>query len=139
MTETPRDTNLGEEKRDIPFGERIKATRLSQHRSLTEVARSADISKAYLSQLENGGSTNPSFAIATSLAEALGLPVEEIESTQLLPNTTKPALSVDTEVGHSSGTTIEFKQVRDGQVVTRSTFRLNPGDRITIDLKMPKK
>jgi transcriptional regulator with XRE-family HTH domain len=44
--------------------------------SLSEVARRAQISKAYLSQLEHGESKQPSYEVLDRLATALGASVE---------------------------------------------------------------
>ena len=58
--------------RDIGgLGRRLKDLREGQELSLSEVARRAHISKAYLSQLERGESTQPSYDILVRLATAL--------------------------------------------------------------------
>lgn len=60
------------------FGDRLRTLRQKQGLSLSEVARRAQISKAYLSQLEHGGSTQPSYSIVTRLATALATSIGDL-------------------------------------------------------------
>jgi transcriptional regulator with XRE-family HTH domain len=62
----------------IGLGERLRHLREKEGISLSEVARRAQVSKAYVSQLERGGSTEPSYSVVTRLATALGTTVEEL-------------------------------------------------------------
>jgi transcriptional regulator with XRE-family HTH domain len=57
---------------------RLRRLREEQDLSLSEVARRAQVSKAYVSQLERGGSTDPSYSVVTRLATALGSTVEHL-------------------------------------------------------------
>jgi len=63
---------------DMELGERIRARREQEQLSLSEVARRARISKAYLSQLEHGASTQPSYDVVARLATALGSTVSDL-------------------------------------------------------------
>jgi transcriptional regulator with XRE-family HTH domain len=54
------------------LADRLRDLRVRQELSLSEVARRARISKAYLSQLERGESTQPSYDVLVRLATALG-------------------------------------------------------------------
>ena len=56
----------------------LRTIRESQRLSLTEVATRAQVSKAYLSQLEHGASKQPSFEVLSRLATALGASVEDL-------------------------------------------------------------
>src|SRR5207249_6665764 len=69
----------------FPYGERMvelaqRLTRLRERQelSLSEVARRAQISKAYLSQLEHGESKQPSYEVLDRLATALAASVEDL-------------------------------------------------------------
>jgi transcriptional regulator with XRE-family HTH domain len=54
------------------LADRLNGLRVREALSLSEVARRARISKAYLSQLERGESTQPSYDVLLRLATALG-------------------------------------------------------------------
>jgi transcriptional regulator with XRE-family HTH domain len=60
------------------LAERLARLREKQGISLSEVARRAQISKAYLSQLERGESKQPSYEVLGRLATALGSSAEEL-------------------------------------------------------------
>lgn len=62
----------------MDLGERIRSRREQEQLSLSEVARRARISKAYLSQLEHGESTQPSYDVLARLATALGSTVSDL-------------------------------------------------------------
>ena len=53
------------------LGSRLKNLREQESLSLSEIARRAHISKAYLSQLERGESSQPSYEVLMRLATAL--------------------------------------------------------------------
>jgi len=58
---------------DHAIGVRLRELRTEQGLSLSEVARRASVSKAYLSQLERGESSQPSYEVVNRLAVALGV------------------------------------------------------------------
>lgn len=60
------------------LGRRLRAARERQDLSLSEVARRAGISKAYLSQLENGESSHPSYDVMGRLAAALATSIPDL-------------------------------------------------------------
>jgi len=62
----------------MDLSERIRTRREQERLSLSEVARRARISKAYLSQLEHGESTQPSYDVVARLATALGSTVSDL-------------------------------------------------------------
>jgi len=62
----------------MALANRIREMRAQEGLSLSEVARRARISKAYLSQLEHGASTQPSYDVIARLATALGTTVSEL-------------------------------------------------------------
>ena len=66
----------------------------SQQLSLTEIASRAQISKAYLSQLEHGASKQPSFEVLSRLATALGASVEDLTGRTTVWDPTELATSV---------------------------------------------
>ena len=63
---------------EASLGARLRTSRKAQALSLTEVAARAEISKAYLSQLERGSSTTPSYDVLRRLATALGTSVADL-------------------------------------------------------------
>jgi len=60
------------------LGKRLRRLREAEGISLSEVARRAKVSKAYVSQLERGGSSDPSYSVIARLATALGTTVEHL-------------------------------------------------------------
>lgn len=60
------------------LGTRLRDLRDKQGLSLSEVARRAKVSKAYVSQLERGGSKDPSYSVVIRLATALGTTPENL-------------------------------------------------------------
>lgn len=60
------------------LGSRLRSIREEQGLSMSEVARRAGISKAYLSQLENGDSQHPSYEVLGRLATALAKTVPDL-------------------------------------------------------------
>ena len=60
------------------LAQRLVRLRENQGLSLSEVARRAQISKAYLSQLEHGDSKQPSYEVLDRLATALAANVEDL-------------------------------------------------------------
>ena len=62
----------------MELAERLAQLRHEQGLSLSEVARRAQVSKAYLSQLEHGDSKQPSFEVVARVATALGVSVSKL-------------------------------------------------------------
>ncbi|MGA3600782.1 helix-turn-helix domain-containing protein [Lysinibacillus agricola] len=60
------------------FGETIQAARKAKDLSIRELARRSGISHPYLSQLENGKTTNPSYEIIGKIAKGLGVNIVEL-------------------------------------------------------------
>lgn len=60
------------------FSHNLKLFRESRGLSLSELARRTDISKGYLSHLENGDSANPSADHVYRLARALGTTMQAL-------------------------------------------------------------
>ncbi len=61
-----------------PLGQRVRALRLGQKLSLSEVARLSGVSKGYLSQVERSPTARPSAATLFAIARALGTTVAEL-------------------------------------------------------------
>jgi transcriptional regulator with XRE-family HTH domain len=56
----------------------IKAKRKAKGITRSDLARAADVTPAYVTQLETGVRKNPSLEILKRLARALGVPVTEL-------------------------------------------------------------
>lgn len=56
----------------------IKRWRVEKNLKQSELAEQAQITQAYLSGLETGRKQNPSLAVLTRIAKALGKPVAEL-------------------------------------------------------------
>lgn len=66
----------------MDLGERIKMLRSAKGWSSGQLAEEADVSRAYLWQLETGGKDNPSFDVLEKLANALGVSVSEFSDSR---------------------------------------------------------
>ena len=62
----------------VSVGQQVRQRRESQGLSLSELARLADVSKGYLSEIENKAATRPSAATLHSIADVLGATVAEL-------------------------------------------------------------
>ncbi len=62
----------------LPLGERIRALRLEQDLSISELSRLAGVSKGYLSQVERSPGARPSAATLYAVARALGASVADL-------------------------------------------------------------
>ncbi len=112
------------------LGEKIKAARIEQHFSLSQLARAAGLTKGFLSQVESGRS-NPSLASLVKIAKALG-----VSSTVLLAegdtqanDSTVPFPSVPTIVGarRSATTDPPIQVVHASDEGTHLVVELTPG------------
>jgi transcriptional regulator with XRE-family HTH domain len=66
-----------------PFGARVRERRIQEGLNQGELARKADISRNYLSQIERGEATNLSWQLVERLTTILGLKEERSEDAQL--------------------------------------------------------
>lgn len=64
----------------MQLGGYVRLMRKELGLSVTELAKCANLSQSYLSQIECGDRRSPSLESLKSLAEALGIPVERLES-----------------------------------------------------------
>jgi XRE family transcriptional regulator of biofilm formation len=60
------------------IGERIHLSRVEQGLSISELAKKADVAKSYLSNVERSIKTNPSVQFVEKVAQALGVPVDQL-------------------------------------------------------------
>jgi len=78
----PANTRLGDD--GLALADQIRRRRQEQGLSLAELARRAEVSRAYLHQLENGtAESNPSAKMLYRIAFALGTSVGELMEKQL--------------------------------------------------------
>lgn len=62
----------------IPFGEHLRNVRKEKGLSIRELARRSGVSNAYISQLENDKTKNPTYEIIGKLAKGLGIATTEL-------------------------------------------------------------
>jgi transcriptional regulator with XRE-family HTH domain len=91
------------------FGRYLKAQRQFSDLSLRELGRMTNLSNAYLSQLERG-LHEPSLRVLRALADALGIPLE-----QLLTNTGLAAEGATTEPRATEGAILADPALSDAQ------------------------
>lgn len=76
----------------MTLGERIRQRRDEKGITAIELARQAEISKGYLSELESGRAARPSGTILFRIASALGTTVADLLGEEIRPvNTATPA------------------------------------------------
>jgi transcriptional regulator with XRE-family HTH domain len=56
----------------------IKAKRKAKRMKRSDLARAAEVTPAYITQLETGERKNPSLEVLRRIAKALGVPVTEL-------------------------------------------------------------
>lgn len=79
----------------MSLGDRIKLRREEMRLAANELARRAEISKGYLSEIESGGAPRPSGAVLFRIADALGTSIADLLDKEITPVTGEisPALS----------------------------------------------
>jgi transcriptional regulator with XRE-family HTH domain len=107
------------------LGARLRVVRLRSGMSLREVARQLGVSPSFISQMENGKS-QPSVATLYSIAQLLGVSIDELFSSQELGPT------ADSAVDHAQLSDIPplpepVPAAADAQTVSRSAFS-SPSD-----------
>jgi transcriptional regulator with XRE-family HTH domain len=70
---------------DDGLGERLRRYRADKRVSQAELARQADVSPAYLSELESGAGRRPSGRVLLAIAEALGVTIGELLGREVRP------------------------------------------------------
>ena len=78
----------------MSLGERIKQRREEKGLAAVALARQAEVSKGYLSEIESGGATRPSGVVLFRIATALGTTVADLLGQEIRPASTSipPAL-----------------------------------------------
>jgi len=82
---------------DGELGERIRRRRKAIGLTAKDLARVADVSPSYVSQLEHGKQDQPSLEVLAALASALGMPASELLGEPVVAETpvaTSPALAL---------------------------------------------
>ena len=59
------------------LGENLKRIRTQKHITQTELAKTLEVDKSFISNIENG-KTNPTLSTITNLAQALGISTNEL-------------------------------------------------------------
>jgi transcriptional regulator with XRE-family HTH domain len=75
------------------FGQKVRTRRIEEGWSQEELARKADISRNYLSQIERGMATNLSWQVVERLRVALGLSRSEISEEHWNQSRLPPSLA----------------------------------------------
>lgn len=65
------------EKESIKFGTNLRKIRLEKHVTQGDIARSLNVSRGYISKVENG-KTNPTLSTIAKLAKAVGASSDEL-------------------------------------------------------------
>lgn len=128
-----RTNARGDEKKargDGELGERIKRRRKAIGLTAKDLARVADVSPSYVSQLEHGKQDQPSLEVLGALAGALGMATSELlgepvaaEATMVTPQ----ALALlAAELGLDAATTVMLAEINIGgyQPTTRDGWLL---------------
>ena len=111
------------------FGEYIRTQRKLAKLSLRELAARAEISNAYLSQLERGRHA-PSVRVMKSLADAFNLSVETmLEQTGLLEDSPDAAVEPDTQAAIKADPRLTPAQKEALLGVYRGFVGSEPGER----------
>lgn len=79
-----------------PFGDRLRQLRQARGISQKEMARALGVSPAYLSALEHGHRSQPSYAFMRKLISYLGVIWDEAEELMELAELSHPRVSIDT-------------------------------------------
>jgi transcriptional regulator with XRE-family HTH domain len=77
---------------DAGLGERLRRYRAEKQVSQAELARRAEVSPAYLSELESGAGRRPSGRILLALAQALGVTIADLLGRDIRPAGTEAGL-----------------------------------------------
>jgi transcriptional regulator with XRE-family HTH domain len=84
QTQVPAETQAAQTT--TTFGQRLRRYRRDRDLSLSELADAANVSKGYLSSLENNDQERrPSAEVMYALAEALGVTMSDLMGRKLLP------------------------------------------------------
>jgi transcriptional regulator with XRE-family HTH domain len=79
-----------------PFGQRLRALRQQQGRSLKDMAKALKVSSAYLSALEHGQRAQPKPGFVQQVAAYFNLAWEEVDELKSLAALSDPKPSIDT-------------------------------------------
>lgn len=79
-----------------PFGEKVRALRQARGITLKDMARSLEISPAYLSALEHGRRGQPSPMLVRQICGYFGIIWDEAEELERLAALSHPRVTVDT-------------------------------------------
>lgn len=79
-----------------PFGEKMRQLRAQNQITQAQMAKSLDVSAAYLSALENGHRGRPSWALVQKIIALFDLIWDEAEDIQELAKVSHPKVTVDT-------------------------------------------
>jgi transcriptional regulator with XRE-family HTH domain len=65
------------EKESIKLGNNLRKVRIEKHITQGDIARLLNVSRGYISKVENG-KTNPTLSTITKLAKAVGVSTDEL-------------------------------------------------------------
>lgn len=80
-----------------PFGEKMRALRKRQGVTQTQMAKALGVSSAYLSALEHGHRSRPSWYLVQGICQFFHLIWDEAEEIERLANLSHPRVAIDTE------------------------------------------
>ena len=80
-----------------PFGEKLKKHRLQRGLTLSDLSKVLKVSKAYISQIENGKRGRPSQGMVELICAYFGLIWDEVETLKKLSKISDPNVSINTK------------------------------------------
>ncbi|MGE0847284.1 MAG: helix-turn-helix domain-containing protein, partial [Flavobacteriaceae bacterium] len=102
-----------------PFGARIRAMRQARGVTLKEMAAALDVSAAYLSALEHGRRSRPSWYLVQRIIAYFNVIWDEAETLQQLAQLSHPRITVDTSGLTPEATELANRLSRDIAALTR--------------------
>jgi len=97
----------------VSVGKRIRSLRIEKNINLPELAEKANISKAFLSELENDDEANPSLDSLNKVAKALGVTLatllerESTKARRIIPEELEPSLKEFIIENNAKGETLD--------------------------------
>jgi transcriptional regulator with XRE-family HTH domain len=96
-----------------PFGEKLRALRQERNITLKDMAKSLNVSSAYLSALEHGKRGRPSWHLLQSVIACLNIIWDDAEELSQLAKLSHPRIVIDTASLSPGATELANRLARD--------------------------